>query len=285
MSRVQARLWTLARRGLVRPGVVPQVSTRVKLVGANSSLRVDADWAEQALAAIVAVDAKVILHPLAVGGRYLVDQGEGLAYAAPDLPQAQTLWESVEASEVPRWMAEVGAAASQDLWAASRWLPLELASHERRYEHLASTASRLLGEWETAQQEYCPACVDWLQAAFDQAPEPGRCDSVGHADLHPGNVLIDAGRIRVIDLENLIPAPAFTDLLYVATWARRAPEVWAERVAEHEALVGRPPGRADLLTASAITIVQASLSPARSAVRYAAGSHWLLHHCRDHWVD
>lgn len=243
----------------------------------ESPLVADLPWANRILSAISSGGEAPILPPTEQRGVFLLEKGPVRGYWTHHLVDAPTLWQAIPEAEVPSVYVGVVLAASEQLWRASRLLEcpprLQLSQEElveRAWIVALSRRAQAGGLCALARSGF----VTIIHAAMSRGIAN---DSAAHGDLHPGNILLSEGRPLVVDLENLQPAPAYSDLIYASVWARHVPAIWNEALARHEGLVGRPIDVSDFALGLSIMLVQAEETDAHSSQDLWDGVHWLLH--------
>lgn len=232
----------------------------LKDVRPGSSLAAHLGWSGTALRAIAGSRPGVVLPPV-VGpdGTVLIPTSLGVRYRTRTLEAPRDLHAALDVGEKARRMAWAAVQTWRDLRAIE--LPEDEAAkvHAERRRHLHALALALAMTGTVGANPLDERTRDGLRALLEAGPVRAiDCDAIAHGDLHPANVVLAEGRTYVIDLDNLCPAPAFTDLLYVARWARRDPGSWQEHLDLLATEVGRRPGDADLQMACEILLVQAA---------------------------
>ena len=232
----------------------------VKDIRPESSLAAHPGWSDAALRAIAASAPVSVLSPVSgPGGAFLEVAGPGLRYRTPRLVDPRDLHAALSVEEKARRMAWVAVQATRDLRAIELPVGEAAAVHGARRQRLHERAVNVADAGAVGDVQFGSRVTADLRRLLGQGPVDARaCDAVAHGDLHPTNVVLSSGDVRVIDLENLMPAPAFTDLLYVARWARRDETAWRRQVDVLAEDLGRRPGAQDLQSCCEVLLVQAS---------------------------
>lgn len=126
---------------------------------------------------------------------------------------AELIWQDKEVSELQLervWQTLVEVCS--ELYSASQKLP------PSGYPVWSSVDKIFLKLDTTPNVFHCSRCTSILKKLGEDAP---KYQGVGpltwtHGDIHPGNILWEMDRCYVIDLENLHPAPVFSDLFIFA---------------------------------------------------------------------
>jgi hypothetical protein len=257
-----------------------------KIVKPESPLLLDLQWSDRVLAAVAAGLPGPLLPANGENGRFLVRNGESIGYWAAWLTDAPTLWDALPGNEVRATYIGVAEAVSAQLWGLG--VPdLQTPNlFNKSMDDLLNRSRVILLKGDGVLRSICPQSRQAAAQVMLAAQTTGIVtDSVAHGDLHPGNVLLFGGRPRVIDLENLRPAPAFTDLIYGSAWARHDPETWQLAMQNHSKLAGRQPDQSDVAVAFAIMLMQAHMASDAAGVDIANAIHWVVHLALEKWVE
>ncbi|MEY3019216.1 MAG: hypothetical protein RLZZ272_200 [Actinomycetota bacterium] len=232
----------------------------VKVVRPEASLAAHPGWSDAALRAIAAASPVAVLAPLpGPDGNFLEVLTGTLRYRTLRLHDPQGLHAALPVEEKARRMAAVAVQTGRDLRGIERPTGEAAEVHAARRRQLHERAAVLADAGILGEVRLEAGTAAALRVLLGGGPvAESACDGVAHGDLHPSNVVLAAGGIRVIDLENLMPAPAFTDLLYVARWSRRDEVAWRAQIAVASAELGRGPGQPDLQLCCEVLLVQAS---------------------------
>jgi len=229
------------------------------VVRPEASLAAHAEWSNVALRSIAMSSPATILAPVpAPDGTFLEKSDQGLRYRTLRLDDPTDLHVALSVEEKARRMASVAVQVARDLRAIERPTGDAAEAHTARRRRLHERAQGIARTGIIGTVPLEARTLDALRGLLRAGHVDERgCDAVAHGDLHPRNVMLAAGDVTVIDLENLMPAPAFTDLLYVARWARRDKSAWLRQVGILSEEVGRRPEQPDLQLCCEVLLVQA----------------------------
>jgi Ser/Thr protein kinase RdoA (MazF antagonist) len=237
---------------------------------------IDRDWTERILAYLNSTDQRVFLAPELADRSFLTIHGGSDGYWARFLPDVRTLWQVASTDEVAALLPEIAGESSQLLTAGADFVGLSPVLNS----DLQNLIADALDTFQASDLHYwglCPAGSSMLMGILAQGVETLRVDGIAHTDLHPGNVVDSRGTRWIIDLENCRPAPAFTDLLYVATWARHAPGSWESVRTIMAESIGRDIAIDDVAACAAVMVLQASQTDRAGRGDLISGLCWMLH--------
>ena len=259
-----------------RPVASESIALHFNRISPTSLLLADRDWGETILSHIARQDDGPFLGLVRGSRGFLAQRDQECGYLTPFLEEAKGLWEAFEDERVFDSLLDTALEASLALWEVGSQDPSWEVNNDNRSLVEDGLCELLLGQ-EAVGELITPEgrnAAARILGAYSRSPEP--CDSVAHGDLHPSNVLVTEAGTRVIDLENLRPAPAFVDLLRIAPWMSGRTEMWWARVREMENAIGRRIEERDLAVAIAILLRHAAISDELPAEASLNGINWIL---------